>query len=98
MEPAKPAQLLVAKGLDTETQSIGAGGAKLFQLRRRSGLRISLDGDLRAGQKRERLAARIDDAMQLGRLQQGRGAAAEEDRVSFDRRIGVRADVGDQRI
>ena len=54
MQPRQPAQLLVAKGLDTETEAIDAGRRIAREIVGRNGLRIGLERDLASGGNVER--------------------------------------------
>ena len=98
MQPAKPAQFLVPERLDTETQSIGAGGAKLSSVDGCRRLWVGFQGDFGVGRHGEAVAAGTDDGGNFRRLEQRRRAAAKEDGVGLDVGIGEAADIGDQRI
>src|SRR6185436_97121 len=56
--------------------------AKAGHPRRRRGFGVGLERDLGVGRDVERLAARRHETRDLRRLEQRRGPAAEEDRVS----------------
>src|SRR5688572_14985498 len=98
MEPAEPPQLVVPEGLDTETEAVGARGPKTLERRRRRRFGIGFEGDLGVGREIERIAAGLDNAPELRRLEQRRRAAAKEDRVGGYRWVFETADVRDERV
>ena len=81
VEPAETLKLLVPEGLDTEAQTIDAGGPKSLQPLGRHRLGIGLERDLGVGRHREGVPACLDDRPDFARLEQRRRAAAKENGV-----------------
>jgi hypothetical protein len=81
MNPPEPLQLRVAERLHAEADAVHARPAEAVHARRCGGFRIGLQRDLGVRRDVERLAAGGDEPRDLGRLEQRRRPAPEEDRV-----------------
>src|SRR5687768_2633562 len=96
MQPSEPAQFLVSKGLDTETQSIDSRRAKPVKGFPRGGFRIGLESDFGVCRQNEAVAASLNDARDFARFQKRRRSAAEKNCVRVNGWIRRAADVGNQ--
>ena len=86
VQPRQPLQLVVAKRLDTEAETVDAGRAVRREPILGDAFRIRLERDFAIAREVERVLARGDDPRDLVRLEQRRRAAAEEDRVGRGQR------------
>jgi len=79
--PVHPLQVVIIKRLDPDAQAVDAGGPPgLYFFRVCHIVRIGFQGDLRMCLEGKELADPVEDEIQLRRIQQGGGAAAEIDR------------------
>ena len=81
MQSAQTLELVVAKGLDTETEAIDSRVAKCPQPVAGDGLGIGFERDLGGRSQSKGIPAFVDDALHLGWFEQGRRAPSEENRI-----------------
>src|SRR5262249_17246289 len=99
MQPRQPPQLIVAKGLDTETKTIDAGVPKSGEAIRRDGFGIRLECNFGIRCNVERFLTGVDESRHFCRPEKRRGPAAEINRVGsafYPVRAGA-ADLSDER-
>src|SRR5262245_3287520 len=99
MQPRQPPQLIVAKGLDTETETIDAGVPKSSEEIHRDGFGIRLECNFGIRCNIERFLTGVDNSRHFWRREKRRRPAAEINGVSspfHSVRAGAR-DLGDER-